>query len=96
MRSRAATTTRVLTAAGGVSAAATPRSLRYDLATVEAVEAFAAEGLATLRGRLPEGAGGGRLHDVLLAALRSHLGFRGERRGSALARAVFDHPHTCC
>lgn len=49
---------------------------RYDLSQVDAVEAVAAEALATFGGCLPDAAAR-QLEELLLAALRSSLGYRG-------------------
>lgn len=48
---------------------------RYDLSCVDALEAFAAEGLAVFGGRLPDGAAA--LQELVLTALRANLGYRG-------------------
>jgi hypothetical protein len=52
-------------------------SYRYDLSQVEVVEAVAAEGLATFGGCLAD-ASKRQLEELLLAALRNGLGYRGE------------------
>jgi hypothetical protein len=49
---------------------------RYDLSHVDVVEAVAAEGLATFGGCLPDAAAR-QLEQLLLAALRNGLGYRG-------------------
>jgi hypothetical protein len=51
---------------------------RYDLTQVDVVEAVAAEGLATFGGCLPDAAAS-QLEELLLAALRNGLGYRGKR-----------------
>lgn len=59
---------------------------RYDLQCVDAVEAFAAEGLAVFGGRLPDGAATKQLQELVLAALRTNLGYRGARVCVGLVR----------
>ncbi|KAF6261448.1 ATP-binding dynein motor region D5-domain-containing protein [Scenedesmus sp. NREL 46B-D3] len=49
---------------------------RYDLSHVDVVEAVAAEGLSTFGGCLPDGAAR-QLQELLLAALKNGLGYRG-------------------
>lgn len=64
---------------------------RYDMAVVDLVEAFAAEGLATFQGRLPGAAAQRQLGEVLLAALRSSLGYRGAPAAHARVHAACEH-----
>lgn len=51
---------------------------RYDLAQVDTLEAFAAEGLATFGGCLPDEATTKHFEDMLLAAMGATLGYRGK------------------
>jgi hypothetical protein len=62
---------------------------RYDLSQVDVVEAVAAEGLATFGGCLPDAAAR-QLEELMLAALRNGLGYRGR------APSVFGMPIVAC
>lgn len=50
---------------------------RYDLSCVDALEAFAAEGLAVFSGRLPDRTAAKHLQELVLAAMKTSLGFKG-------------------
>jgi hypothetical protein len=44
---------------------------------VDALEAFAAEGLAVFSGRLPDGTAKKQVQELLLTAMKANLGYRG-------------------
>lgn len=51
---------------------------RYDLALVDTLEAFAAEGIATFGGCVADESAAKQLEDLLLASMRTSLGYRGK------------------
>jgi hypothetical protein len=86
---------RILRASEGcvVNCALLPCCCRYDLSCVDALEAFAAEGLAVFSGRLPDSAAA--LQELLLTALRANLGYRGARVVCCLLQ-VWPPLAACC
>jgi hypothetical protein len=69
---------------------------RYDLSYVDALEALAAEGLAVFSGCLSDASAIKQLKELLLTALRTHLGYRGEcgrpvHACSAAQHCLFEH-----
>ena len=52
---------------------------RYDLSCVDALEAFAAEGLAVFGGRLPDRAAVKHLQSLMLTSMKTNLGYAGNR-----------------